>query len=262
MPGDGPLDFLPLWALFLLTLLFVLLAVEGGYRIGNRSRQRSDQEKEAPVGAMVGTTLGLLAFLLAFAFGMAADRFDARRGVLLEEANGIGTAYLRAELLGAPHGEEVRKLLREYVDVRLQAVRTGDIASAAKKSEALHTRLWAQAVDVGLKNPGSIVVGLFIDSLNNVIDLHTTRLQFGMRSRIPGTIWGALYLVAILAFAAMGYHGGLAGTSRSLAVVPVGLVFATALWLIANLDRPQAGWIEVNQQAMIDLRASMVPAQP
>jgi len=262
MPGDGPLDFLPLWALFALTLFFVLLAVEGGYRMGNRSRQRSDQEKEAPVGAMVGTTLGLLAFLLAFAFGMAADRFDARRGVLLDEANGIGTAYLRADLLGAARGAEVRKLLREYVDVRLEAVRSENVALGAKKSEALHTRLWEQAVAAGSEAPGSIMVGLFIDSLNSVIDLHTTRLQVGFRTRIPGTIWGALYLVAILAFAAMGYHGGLAGTSRSLAVVPVALVFATALWLIANLDRPQASWLAVNQQAMVDLRASMVPAQP
>jgi len=80
----------------------VLLSVEGGYRLGRFRRKCSEQEKEAPVGAMVGATLGLFALLLAFTFGFAAARFDARRQVLLDEANAIGTTYLRAELLSDP----------------------------------------------------------------------------------------------------------------------------------------------------------------
>lgn len=99
MPSSGPLDALPLWGLFLAILLLVLLSVEGGYRLGKYRRSRSEEEKEAPVGAMVGATLGLLAFLLAFTFGLAATRFDTRRQVLLDEANAIGTTYLRAGML-------------------------------------------------------------------------------------------------------------------------------------------------------------------
>ena len=99
MQNDGPLDALPLWGLFLVILLLVLLSVEGGYRLGKYRRSRSEQEKEAPVGAMVGATLGLLAFMLAFTFGLAAARFDTRRQVLLDEANAIGTTYLRAGML-------------------------------------------------------------------------------------------------------------------------------------------------------------------
>src|SRR5262245_30311477 len=138
---SGILDFLPLWGLLLGTLLIVLLSVECGYRLGKYRHKLSDIEKEAPVGAMVGATLGLLAFLLAFTFGLAASRFDARKEVLLDEVNAIGTAYLRAEML--PEGsEEVRKLLRDYVDTRLEAVRTQKILEGIQQSEKLQGQLW------------------------------------------------------------------------------------------------------------------------
>ncbi len=126
MQSHGPLDALPLWGLFMAILLLVLLAVEGGYRLGKYRRSRSEQEKEAPVGAMVGATLGLLAFMLAFTFGLAAARFDTRRQVLLDEANAIGTTYLRAGML-PDRREDIRALLRDYVDTRLEAVLSGKI---------------------------------------------------------------------------------------------------------------------------------------
>ena len=255
---DAPLDLLPLWAILLGTLLIVLLSLECGYRLGRLRRRRSEQEKEAPVGAMAGATLGLLAFLLAFTFGLAATRFDARRQVLLDEANAIGTCYLRAGLISEPHGSEVRKLLREYVDVRLEVARTKDnLNQAMRRSAELHGLLWAHAVAVGQSSPNSVVVALFISSLNDVIDLHAKRLMVGLRSRIPPIIWVTLYAISILAFAAMGYHGGLAGTSRSLVIFAIALTFSAVLWLIADLDRPREGWLRVNQQPMVDLRNSM-----
>jgi hypothetical protein len=109
------LDAIPLWGFFGLTMLLVLLFIEGGYRLGRYRLTRSEHEKEAPVGAMVAALLGLLAFILAFTFGLAAQRFDTRRQVLLDEANAIGTTYLRAAML-PERGDEIRALLREYVD--------------------------------------------------------------------------------------------------------------------------------------------------
>src|SRR6201982_47404 len=127
MENNAPLDALPLWALFIVILLVVLLSVECGYRLGKYRRSRHEQEKDAPVGTMVGATLGLLAFILAFTFGLAAARFDTRRQVLLDEANAIGTTDLRAGIL-PERSEEIRALLREYVGIRLEAVRSGNIA--------------------------------------------------------------------------------------------------------------------------------------
>jgi hypothetical protein len=124
MQSSGPIDVLPLWALFIVILLVVLLSVEFGYRLGKYRRSRREEEKEAPLGTMVAATLGLLAFILAFTFGLAAQRFDTRRQVLLDEANAIGTTYLRAGML-PERGQEVRDLLRTYVATRLDARSVG-----------------------------------------------------------------------------------------------------------------------------------------
>ena len=210
------------------------------------------------MGAIVAAGLGLLAFLLAFTFGMAASRFDTRRGLVLDEANAIGTTYLRAALLPEPHRTEIRTLLRDYVDLRLEAVQPGMSVPARERSEELQSRLWAQAVVVAEKQPTPIT-GLFIQSLNEVIDLHAKRVTMGLRNRIPLTIWVALYSTAILAMAGVGYYSGLSSTTRSLATLALAIAFSGILCLIADLDRPQEGLLEVSQQAMVDLRKSLTP---
>ena len=186
MDTNGPIDALPLWALFIAILLVVLFSVEFGYRLGKYRRSLREEEKEAPLGTMVGATLGLLAFILAFTFGLAANRFDNRRQVLLDEANAIGTTYLPAGML-PERGEQIRGLLREYVSVRLEAVRSGNVAEGIRRSEDIQQKVWTEAETVGNKNPNSIVVGLFVQSLNEMIDLHAKRV-YGMASGLAGGI--------------------------------------------------------------------------
>jgi hypothetical protein len=99
-----PLDVIPLWALFFLSAAFLWLAIECGYRLGQWRHARNPDEKEQPVGAMVASILGLVALVFGFTFRLAASRFDARRMAVLEEANAIGTAFLRARLLPEPGG--------------------------------------------------------------------------------------------------------------------------------------------------------------
>jgi anti-sigma factor RsiW len=155
--------------------------------------------------------------------------------------------------------DEIRALLRSYVDGRLEAVRSGRVAEEILQSEAMQARLWSEATAVGLQHPGSIVVGLFVGSLNEVIDLHAKRVTAGLRNRIPGTVWMVLLTIAALSLAAMGYHAGLVGTTRSLAVIVVAVTFSAVIALIADLDRPQEGTLTVSQQALIDVRQSMNP---
>jgi hypothetical protein len=261
MESNGPLDALPLWGVFVAILIVVLLSVECGYRLGRYRRNRHEQEKETPVGTMVGATLGLLAFILAFTFGLAAARFDTRRQVLMDEANAIGTTYLRAGMLPEQR-EEIRTLLRNYVDTRLEAVRSGNIAEGMRQSENIQNDVWTHAIAVGEKNPNSIVVGLFVQSLNDMIDLHAKRVQASLRSRIPGAIWIGLFAVAALSLATMGYHAGMVGTRRSLAILAVALTFSVVIELIADLDRPQEGVLKVSQQALLDLQRSMNVPSP
>ena len=247
---------MPITVLMVLTVLLTLACVEAGYWLG-RWRLKGDHELDATAGSIVGTTLGLLAFTLAFTFAMAASRYDTRKELVVEEANAIGTTYLRAMMLPAPQASEVRKLLRQYVDTRLEAAQTpGQLSPALARSEQLQMQLWREAVAAGAAQSDSVINGLFIASLNDVIDVHSKRLA-AWRNRIPGTIWFFLFLTAALGMASMGYHAGLSGSRRTMAVIFLTLAFSGALTLIADLDRPTEGFLVVSQQAMQELQASM-----
>lgn len=248
------LDSWPLWLIYVVTVLLLLLSVEIGRRLG--LRRRTAEDKESSIGPMVGTMLGLLAFLLAFTFGLAASRFDARKSLVLSEANAVGTTYLRAAMLPAPHDTVNRALLREYVDVRVEGVLSNQVEAALIRSEELQQELWTEAVSLKQEGYDTPLTGLYVASLNEVIDLHAMRIAAG-RNRIPGIIWLTLYAVAILAMGSMGYQAGLTGARNLGMLIIVVLVFSTVMVLIADLDRSQQGLISVSQQAMIDLQNSM-----
>ncbi|MDC3957004.1 bestrophin-like domain [Polyangium jinanense] len=259
MFAAGPLDQFPLWMLLGGTIVTLLLAVEGGYRLGTYRLRRSEQEHGAHVLALVTTTMGLLALVLAFTFNLAANRFEARKQIVVDEANTIETTYLRAGLLPGDRGAKVREMLREYVDVRLEAVRLGNVEHALRRSEELHRELWKEAESVGRDQPESTVVGLFIQSLNRTIELHAMRVKVAVRGGIPDALWAALYLIAILNLLAVGYHAGLVKTPRSPTLATVVMSLSVVLMLTADLDHPQEGAMKVSQQAMIDVRRTMGP---
>lgn len=256
-----PLDAIPLWGIFVMASTIFFLAMEGGYRLGKWRHAVVAEEKETPVGAMVGSVLGLLAFLLAFTFGLAATRFEERRHTVLEEANAIGTTYLRTRLLPEPQRTETARLLREYVDVRVQGVQEHMPEKVLARSEQLQELLWAEAVKAAAKSRDPIT-GLFIQSLNETIDVHAKRVLVGMRSRIPLSIWMGLYGLAILGMISMGYQAGLSATRRSPAMLGLVLGFAIVMLLIADLDRGFEGFLTVGQQPMIELQKTMHASQP
>ena len=113
------LDSLPVVAIFVLFVIVSLLCYEGGFRVGRWWQERTPGEQEGPTGMIVGSILALLAFLLAVTMSMASDRFDTRRAIVLDEANSIGTTYLRAGYLPEPASSQIRQLLREYVPLRI-----------------------------------------------------------------------------------------------------------------------------------------------
>jgi hypothetical protein len=250
---------LPIWVVLLGTLLLAVASVEAGHRWGRHKHEQASagggRENEAPAGAMVGAMLGLLAFLLAFTFGMAADGFHERKVVLLHEANAIRATHLRAALIVEPERSEVRRILRDYVNVRLQWV-GGHVEQTKPTAQDLLNQLWVQVAAAGIKAP-SDTVSLFVDAANDVIKLNAERTMVRERSRIPGEFWLMLYLVAMLSLAAMGYHGGVAGSTRSPVMVAVTIAFSVVILLIVDLDRPGEGWVNVSQDAMLELRDAL-----
>lgn len=259
--AQEPLDAVPLWLLFAAVCVATSLAMEGGYRLGRWRHARSEDEQPAPVGAMVGSVVALFAFLLAFTFGMAASRYETRRQAVVDEANAIGTTYLRTRLLPPPQRDESARLLREYVDVRLNNVREGRIEEAVARSQDIHDRLWAEAVRAAEADRGPIT-GLYIQSLNQMIDLHAVRVHAGLRSRIPGSIWVGLFLLALLSMASVGYQSGLSATRRSPEMLVLVLAFAGAMLLTADMDHPRAGFLVVSQEALADVKGTMNATRP
>ena len=126
-----------------------------------------------------------------------------------------------------------------------------------QSATALLDQLWAQVASVGDKARDVATVALFVDSANRVISLNAERVMLRERSRIPRAMDAVLILLTVLSFAGMGYHGGVAGTVRSPVMVIVAVSFSLVVMLIADLNRPGQGWINVSQDAMIDLRNSL-----
>jgi len=239
MSTNSIIDIMPLWVFNLLVSTIVLLSLEIGWRLGNYRRQRGEDEKP-PTGAAVGATLGLL----AFTFSMAASRFDNRKQTVLNEANAIGTTYLRTDMLPEPLGEEARSLLREYT-----AIRAGGVASILSqdgmtRSAALQEELWAIAADAGNRS-SSFTTGLFIQSLNEMIDLDAIRITAN-RNRIPDGIWLMFGLVTVFSMGAMGFQFGLTGARSWAVIIMLVVVFTTVITMIADLDRSQGGLLRVS----------------
>jgi hypothetical protein len=242
-----PLDRIPLLAFFTGVVVLALLAIEGGYKLGKNRRKSSNNEDESPVGSTISSTLALLAFMLAFTFGMAASRFDDRRAAVVEEANAIGTAYLRADLLEDPLKSNVKDTLHKYLLLRINGLSQPSLLGRTiSQSEALQTRLWQEATEVGQSYPNSPVAALFIDSINTVIDLHTKRITANFRARVPESIWDVLFLVAALSMAGMGYYFGVTDNRSWTANIVLVLAFSAVMLLVVDLDRPWEGSLKVN----------------
>jgi hypothetical protein len=254
------LDTLPLWIVSAATLLLVVAAIEGGFRLGRAAHARSDREKESPASAIAATILALLAFIMAFTFSIVSDRYDMRRALVQEEANAIRVAWSRSDFLPEPDRGEAVTLLREYVSRRLSAVQSNDLArvkEALAESVRIQRQLWDMAVVNARKDMNSDVAALYIESLNDLGSIHARRVSVGTYSRIPLGIWLAFYLLVVLSMLAVGYHVAIAGSRRSSMMLILALSFSLVITLIAALDRVQGSYLPVSQQPLKDVQVLM-----
>jgi len=251
-------DQFPLWLVYLLTVGLYLLVVEIGFRIGTWIHHRDPASQKGPItGAVVGSLLGLLAFLLAFTIGIVLNQHNERKAMVVAEANAIGTCYLRAGFLNEIDRDATRDLLKEYVEVRLAAA--ADLAhmeSAMTRSEEIHGQLWSVVEDNVSQGQDSDIMALFIESVNEVIDVHTLRLT-AAEMRLPRIFGLMFYAAAVVSFLLMGVVDSSDGKRDPTATILFAVALVAVLMIIVDLDRPQEGLLNISQTAMSDLLGQM-----
>lgn len=254
---DHPLSGVPIVLVFVLIVGAALLAYEAGFRTRLRRPPDTSAGQEDSTGLLAGSLLALLAFLLAFTMGMASDRFEARRSLVLAEANSIGTTFLRAGFLPEPERTEIRNLLREYVPFRIAVPGLERLQENNRRSGEIQDAIWARTERLAARTPESEVLGTFIVSLNETIDLQNDRLVVGVYGRVPDTVIDVLLCGGALSLFVLGYHAG-RGRRRSLTATMLFIVVLGAVvTLIIDLDRPRDGFVTVSQQALVDLEAEL-----
>jgi hypothetical protein len=260
MVATQQFDALPIPVFFILFALISLACYEGGFRLGRWWQNREPGEQEGPTGVLVGSILALLAFLLAVTMGMASDRFDARRAIVLDEANAIGTTYLRAGYLPEPASSQIRELLREYVPLRIRTSSSDDLQGDIQKSQAILNQLWTIAEGVAKTTNQGDLVSTFIESLNDTIDLHETRVT-AASARVPETVVLLLIIGSALTLGMVGFSAGLTRRRSLLTAAVLIIALGAVITIVVDLDRPREGFIQVSQQPLIDVQQQIGPPQ-
>ncbi len=225
-----------------------LFGVSLGHRHASISRERPD------TATLTGASLGLLALMLGFTFSWALARYDARRSMILEEANAIGSTANFALMLPEQAQRPILDLLRKYT-----AVRTGlgvpfsppKFDRDIQQSLDLQAALWQQAVAITATSPQSLPAYRFVASLNEMNNIHERRLT-AMRNHVPSPVMVMLVGLAMVAMGYTGFHAGRAGVRVSVSTLVMSVAVAVVIMLVIDLDRPTRGFITVSVQPLID----------
>jgi hypothetical protein len=251
-------------ALVLAGLLFVgmLVLMEVGRVVGSRRRSRDADGYHAGVGVVEGSVFGLLGLLMAFTFSGAAERFNERRHLIVEETNAIGTAWKRIDLLSPDDQPGIRDGFRRYVDARIAAYgKLPDEKAAAEeftKAEHAEKETWAKAA--AATRPESVTPArvLILSAMNQMFDIAETR-RLATRMHPPLIIYVMLAVFALAGALLVGYGMAEAQSRNWIHMVVFSLTIAVAAYVILDLEYPRLGFIRVDQfdRALMELRAKM-----
>jgi hypothetical protein len=241
--------------------LGMVLLLELGWRLGRRQRGANEESSRAGLGAVEGAVFALMGLLIAFTFSGAASRFDQRRQLILEEANAIGTAWLRLDVLSTTARTELRGLFRQYLDQRLAVyAKLPDVVAAREelaKANASQGIIWNRVVAACQESPNALTAQV-LPALNAMFDLASTRAAV-TQMHPPGIIYLMLGALALVSSMLAGYAMS-GGRARSwIHMLGFALIMAATVYLILDLEFPRTGLIRVDaaDQLLIDLRRTM-----
>lgn len=253
------------WQLGLLVFAVIAGACVAGALAGRYVRRHSEAYRE-PIGAVQGALLGLVGLILAFGLSLAVGRYQDRRTDVVNDANTIGTAYLRAQTIAEPGRSDSLALLRTYTDLAILVTRevpgTSSLAATTAEQGRVQRDLWRLAGEAMNRDPQGSAPRLYVDSLNAMIDQQTVRLS-GLNNRVPSAVLWLELLAAALALGILALYLSMLG--RGHVTVGAAAILVSILVLVTfDLDRPTRGMITVPATPLIATRASMdlPPAAP
>jgi hypothetical protein len=235
-------------------LLLMGCAGVGGHMLGRTRRTTEDAMTRVQFVSLQTAILGLLSLLLGFTFAMAMSRYEYRKQMVVLESNAIGTAALRAGFLPVADEARAQALFKRYVQVRLESVMGTSQASVERRRLdeevfRLQTSLWSLASSAAEADPRSVPLGLFLSSMNELIDIKTRR-DIAVANHVPEIVVLFLLGLAIVAIGVVAYGDALAGTRRPGLTAVFAIISALVVLLIVDLDRPQQGLARVSQSSM------------
>jgi hypothetical protein len=246
------------WELWLIIGGVVLGFVALGYLIGRVLRMQADTLRE-PVGIVQAAFFALVGLILAFGLTLAIGRYDSRRAAVVDDANTIGTTYLRAQTLAEPMRSRSIELLRQYTDASLALSHavptTARFGRVVARQDVLQRRLWTLAGNALIVAPRDSAPRLYVETLNQMIDQQTVRIA-ALNNRIPNAVLALEVLGAAFAFGLLALYTAMHGRGATT-VVLAGALVTVLLLVIFDLDRPTRGLIRVPDAPLVALRASM-----
>jgi len=243
-------SLLEMGALVLWVALFVILSIacEAGFRIGRARapKGKAAEETTSATATITGGMLALLAFMLGLTINFAQNRFEARRDMVAVEANAIGTAWLRAKLVGGAEGEAMASLIHDYAKTRLEFTRApagAGVDTLDDKTGEEQDQIWALATSVARKSPTPISASL-IAALNDMIDSSLSQ-RFAFEGKVPGDMIGMLLAGSLLAIGALGYQLGLTAIRQQVLTSLLLVMWTGGMVMTIDLERPRVGDIRV-----------------
>jgi hypothetical protein len=253
------MDFFRLNTAALAVLLIAVLAgsVAIGVLVGRAVRDRPGTRHET-AGVVQGALLGLVGLLLAFGLSMAVGRYESRRALVVQEANDIGTTYLRAQLLAEPERSGSLELLEDYTDAAIDVADavpdTGQYRTAVANLEALQGELWSLATAAAAADPVGTGPRLYIETLNETFDTHTSRVA-SLGNRVPTPVMVLLVFGSAIAVGVLAFYLTLLGKGLATSLITAAVVLII-LFVSFDLDRPRRGFIQVPDAPLVQLRDS------